>query len=191
MNTLTSPQKSLSPMPVAADCIKVSKAPATPVSKAPAPRFAIVQFKHESVTYLAPFRVAIGDIVVVEGDRGENIGTVAEITKMVPTYEVTNKVVRRATDEDLSALASQRQREDIAVQTARAMADSFGLRASVEDAEYQFDGNKLTVFVRRNSKNSFVDFRKLQRGLFREFRCRIWCAYMDEVEAAEAAPRCR
>lgn len=160
-------------------------------SAAPQPRFALVQFKHESMTFLAPFRIAAGDIVVVEGDRGENIGTVAEITKTAPGFDVNNKVIRRATEEDLQALAAQREREDNAVMAARMMADSLGLRANIEDAEYQFDGNKLTIFVRRATKNTFVDFRKLQRGLFREFRCRIWCAYMDEIEAAQQGPRCR
>ncbi|CUG46629.1 Hypothetical protein, putative, partial [Bodo saltans] len=42
-------------------------------------RFAIVAFKHETATFMAPFKLTVGDIVVVEGDRGENIGTVAEI----------------------------------------------------------------------------------------------------------------
>lgn len=167
--------------------------PPTPVkaSKPPAPRFAIVRFKHESATFVAPFKIAAGDLVVVEGDRGENIGVVAEITKEAVSYDVPNKVLRRATDKDREALAAQREREAAAVVSTRALAESLGLHGRVEDAEYQFDLNKLTIFVRRPSKSTFVDFRKLQRSLFREFRCRIWCAYMDEVETAEAAPRCK
>lgn len=156
-----------------------------------APRFAIVRFKHESVTYLAPFRINVGDVVVVEGDRGENIGVVGEITQAVPSYDVPCRVVRRATERDLANLAQQRERESLAVKATQALANSLGLSAVIEDAEYQYDGQKLTVFVRRATRNAFVDFRKLQRGLFREFRCRIWCAYMDEVEAAEAGPRTR
>lgn len=150
----------------------------------------MVQFKHDSMTFLAPFRVSTGDLVVVEGDRGENIGIVSTISKDAPTsFAVDRKIIRRATEADHSALAQQRDREAAAVRTTQAMAESLGLQGRVEDAEYQFDLNKLTIFVRRASKTGFVDFRKLQRGLFREFRCRIWCAYMDEVEAAEAGPR--
>jgi hypothetical protein len=156
---------------------------------APAPRYAIVRFKHETATFSAPFRIVAGDTVVVEGDRGENIGIVQEIQSKKPAYNVTNKVLRRATDKDRAALAEQRQRELAAVRTTQMLADNLGLVAQIEDAEYQFDLHKLTIFVRRPTKNAFVDFRKLQRGLFREFRCRIWCSYMDEVEAAEAAPR--
>jgi cell fate regulator YaaT (PSP1 superfamily) len=172
-----------------------SAAPPTPLTvtsvKASTVRFVIVQFKHDTATFVAPFKVSVGDLVVVEGDRGENIGVVSEITKETPEYAVPNKVVRRATDKDREALAAQREREVAAVVSTRALAESFGLHGRVEDAEYQFDLNKLTIFVRRPSKSTFVDFRKLQRSLFREFRCRIWCAYLDEVEAAEAAPRCK
>jgi hypothetical protein len=165
-----------------------------PVSKSVAPsgpRYAIIAFKHETVTFLAPFRISVGDTVVVEGDRGENIGTVREIRLETPAFDVTNKVLRRATEKDYESLSLQREREDEVVRVTQQLADNFGLHATIEDAEYQFDLNKLTIFVRRSSSKSFVDFRKLQRSLFREFRCRIWCAYMDEVEAAESGPRTR
>eukprot|EP00331_Platyophrya_macrostoma_P008529 CAMPEP_0176434202 /NCGR_PEP_ID=MMETSP0127-20121128/16529_1 /TAXON_ID=938130 /ORGANISM="Platyophrya macrostoma, Strain WH" /LENGTH=263 /DNA_ID=CAMNT_0017816879 /DNA_START=72 /DNA_END=863 /DNA_ORIENTATION=- len=160
-------------------------------TRTPSPRFAMVEFKHTSATFLAPFRILVGDLVVVEGDRGENIGLVREITKEVPSYDVPNKVLRRATEQDRQALAAQRDREASAVMSTRAVAEQLQLPGRIEDAEYQFDMKKLTIFVRRPSKGTFVDFRRLQRTLFREFRCRIWCAYMDEVEAAEAAPRCQ
>lgn len=175
-----------SPLPTAA-----AAATAAVVMTAPlAVRYVVVQFKHDSMTFLAPFRVSVGDLVVVEGDRGENIGIVSVISKEAPTsFAVDRKILRRATEADTQALALQRDREAAAVRTTQAMAESLGLQGRVEDAEYQFDLNKLTIFVRRASKTGFVDFRKLQRGLFREFRCRIWCAYMDEVEAAEAGPR--
>jgi cell fate regulator YaaT (PSP1 superfamily) len=165
----------------------------TPIAKVKASsvRYAFVQFKHESATFLAPFKISTGDLVVVEGDRGENIGVVSDITKETPSYSVNKSVLRRATDKDRMALAQQRERESAATATTRAMAVALGLHGRVEDAEYQFDLNKLTIFVRRPTKTTFVDFRKLQRGLFREFRCRIWCAYLDEVEAVEAGPRSR
>jgi hypothetical protein len=170
----------------------LTAAPAVLAAPKPAgPRFAIVSFKHESVTFLAPFKISAGDIVVVEGDRGENIGTVAEIQKDAPAFAVVAKVLRRATEKDLAALKAQREREAAATLSTRAVAESLGLHGRVEDAEYQFDLNKLTIFVSRPTKTTFVDFRKLQRTLFREFRCRIWCSYMDEIEAAEAGPRSR
>lgn len=178
------------PTPIAA-AKSAAAAPVVCAAKPAGPRFAVVKFKHESATFVAPFKISAGDIVVVEGDRGENIGTVAEIQKDAPAFHVSAKVLRRATEKDLAALKAQREREAAATLSTRAVAESLGLHGRVEDAEYQFDLNKLTIFVSRPTKSTFVDFRKLQRTLFREFRCRIWCAYMDEVEAAEAGPRLR
>jgi hypothetical protein len=178
------------PAPVEVTVQAAAKAPA-PTAAPTGPRYAIIRFKYETATFLAPFRIVVGDTVVVEGDRGENIGVVAEIGNEKPSYDVSSKVIRRATDKDREAFASQRQREAAIVKTTQQLADNLGLHASIEDAEYQFDLNKLTIFVRRSSAKTFVDFRKLQRSLFREFRCRIWCAYMDEVEAAEKGPRTR
>lgn len=184
------------PAPVAAATFvspvaPVAQSPAAPARAAALTRYAFVDFKYESKTFVAPFKIAAGDVVVVEGDRGENIGTVAGITTEAPAYDVPCKVVRRATARDLEQLQAQRAKEEAAVKACQAAVESLGLRATVADCEYQFDLNKLTIFVRRASRNAFVDFRKLQRGLFRDFRCRIWLSYMDEVEAARAVPRCQ
>jgi cell fate regulator YaaT (PSP1 superfamily) len=161
------------------------------VPRTPSVRYAVVRFKQETFTFIAPFRIAPGETVVVEGDRGENIGVVVEITQVVPGFEVTSRILRIATDKDMAALAAQRERELAVKKSVQSLSASIGLHATIEDVEYQFDLNKLTIFVRRSAKGGFVDFRKLQRSLFREFRCRIWCAYMDEVEAVENGPRTR
>ncbi|KAG5469021.1 hypothetical protein LSCM4_02416 [Leishmania orientalis] len=56
------------------------------------------------------------------------------------------------------------------------------------DCEYQFTREKITLYVSRPSRSIFVDFRSMQRKLFRTFRCRIWIAYMDEVTHDKDAP---
>ena len=173
-----------SPAPIAA-------VPAAPAAVHGSVRYAIIKFKQETFTFIAPFRIAVGDIVVVEGDRGENIGVVQAITQVALPFSVTSSIIRKASDKDLSTLKAQREKEQASHKLTQSLASSIGLHATIEDVEYQFDLNKLTIFVRRSAKGGFVDFRKLQRGLFREFRCRIWCAYMDEVEAIEQAPRSR
>jgi len=187
---------SAAPLPAATPVVTAAAPAATTTAAAVrnnnsngnSPRYVIVHFKHESVTFLAPFRISTGDLVVVEGARGENIGIVREIFVEKPSYAVPYKVLRRATDKDREVLASQRQREAATIKTTQGLVESLGLRAIIEDAEYQFDLNKLTIFVRRPSKNAFVDFRKLQRGLFREFRCRIWLTeafkHINEKEVA-------
>jgi hypothetical protein len=168
----------------------VAAAPATSVA-AHGFRYAVIKFKQETATFIAPFRTVVGETVVVEGDRGENIGVVQEISQAAPSFDVKSRILRKATEKDLTTLSAQREREASTLKQVQALSSSIGLHATIEDVEYQFDLNKLTIFVRRSAKGGFVDFRKLQRSLFREFRCRIWCSYMDEVEAVENGPRCR
>lgn len=157
---------------------KVIDVEAAPVSSKP--RYAHVEFKHESKQFLAPFRITNGDTVIVEGDRGENIGVVRGISTDEPTT-CSGKIVRRATKDDHETLTTQRDKESDATTTIQTLAKTLRLNGEVVDTEYQFDRNKLTVFVRR-AEGAFVDFRKLQRTLYHQFHCRIWCAYMDEVE---------
>jgi cell fate regulator YaaT (PSP1 superfamily) len=61
-------------------------------------------------------------------------------------------------------------------------------QVTLVDCEYQFTREKITLFVSRPSRNIFVDFRRMQRKLYRTFRCRIWIAYMDEIADDEDAP---
>ncbi|KPA76667.1 hypothetical protein ABB37_07518 [Leptomonas pyrrhocoris] len=61
-------------------------------------------------------------------------------------------------------------------------------QVTLVDCEYQFTREKITLFVSRPSRSVFVDFRRMQRKLYRTFRCRIWIAYMDEIADDEDAP---
>lgn len=165
-------------------------------SETPAPipqvRYATVQFKYEVAHFVAPFRVAVGDRVVVEGDRGTHFGTVLSISTEPAHPEVARRVLRRATASDLEAFHLQKEHEIEAVSVATSIAASCRLNkdATIVDAEFQFDGQKLTIYVSRVSKTVFVDFRKLQRGLYKEYHCRIWCAYLDEINTVGAEVCC-
>lgn len=181
---------SFDPNSSAATVISMASAPSSVSTVGPSPseRFVIVQFKHETCMYRAPFRVAIGDIVAVEADRGENIGTVTEIVTEAPTYDVPNRVSRRATPDDIASLANLRRQETQVTSDVQKAAESVGLGIRVVDTEFQTDMNKLTVYF---SSRAPVDFRKLQRTLFREFRCRIWLVNWSEVEFRKRqADRC-
>ena len=146
--------------------------------------YAVVKFKYESFTYVAPFRVSRGDLVVVDGDRGVHCGTVSDVSTTTPPFPVSNRILRKATPKDRSTMQSVTEREKSALATVRRMAESSGLtNIRILDVEYQLDMNKLTIYFR--AKTTYIDFRKLQRGLFKEFRCRIWLSHMDEVEAIE------
>ena len=140
-----------------------------------------VAFKRSSAQFFSSVHLFLDDVVVVEGDRGEDIGIVRGIAENTGDDVHLPQVLRAATEEDLRTLKDQRHREYTALREIRATAKHIHFHAHVEDVEYQFDRRKLTVFVRRSVKQSYVDFRKLQRILFAEFRCRIWMVYIDEL----------
>ena len=148
---------------------------AAPVAPARQPsnktHYAVIKFKHDYATYIAPFKINVGDCVSVEGDRGENIGIVTDITTEIPDFPVTQRVTRHAAKKDKDHLDMLRRKEAAATRTCQEIAEQVGLNIKVVDTEYQFDMNKLTIFF---ASKVPIDFRKFQRELFREFRCRIW-----------------
>jgi len=151
----------------------------------PVEHFALIGFKHETAMYRAPFRVAVGDVVIVEADRGEHIGVVQSITTTRPAYNVPSEILRHASTVETSIIDDLTMKEKRVTLQIQKLAESFGLGIRVVDTEFQMDGNKLTVFF---SSRVFVDFRKLQRSLFREFRCRIWLVNWAEVNSYEPVP---
>lgn len=140
--------------------------------------YAIVKFKHDTYPYEAPFRVANGEFVIVEGDRGESIGTIKEVTTVKPTRPVACQVLRRASQKERDLLASLRRKEQAATKFCENAVKELGIDMSIVDTEYQFDQNKLSIYYK---SKGMVDFRRLQRVLFREFRCRVWLVNWNEL----------
>lgn len=160
----------------------------TTVTTTSGPKFAMILFKHESCLYKAPFRISVGEFVAVEADRGENIGTVLEIVSEAPSYDVPNRITRRATTAEIVAFHELREREEETTVSVQRTAESIGLGIKVVDTEFQTDMNKLTIYF---SSRTPIDFRKLQRSLFRDYRCRIWLVNWAEVEFRKRqADRC-
>lgn len=141
----------------------------------------MIKFKHTKCAYLYDPSVfgdlQTGEIIVTEADRGEDIGTVAN-GKHEPKQpsEKTCRVVRRATDADIEHLNSVREQEVDALIYCREAVKMAGLseQMSIVDCEFQADFKKLTVFFAGKKNKRQVDFRELQRHLYRHFRCRIW-----------------
>jgi len=112
----------------------------------------------------------VGDMVVVEGDRGQDMGRVLEI--LPAKGPSVARVERRATQKDIDTLASLRKEETAAVCLCQQRVREFGIKnMKIEDVEFQFDHQKATIYF---SSHGSVDFRQLQRQLFRDFRCRVW-----------------
>jgi hypothetical protein len=133
--------------------------------------FAYIRFKHDSACYKLPFSVRSGDYVVVEADRGTNAGMVERVTADAPSYPVHSQVVRFASNDEVMTLTCLRLEERDVLDYVQAMVLSFGLEMNVVDVEFQFDRRKLTIFFEAAAT---VDFRRLQRALFKQYGCRIW-----------------
>lgn len=139
-----------------------------------------VSFKYGKKLFIADMSLYIGSKVVVEGDRGIDLGIVGEVC-MTPCNTKPLRVLRRATADDEVKHAERLTRERDALSLMRSTAKQVECPAYIEDTMFQLDGKKITVVISRSSR-SFVDFRRLQRALFDTFRCRIWFAYLDEIQ---------
>ena len=125
-----------------------------------------------------------GDYVVVEAERGQDLGRVRTVggiaakkcTGCASDRETddagnpTSSVLRRAERAEFEQLMILRSDEERVRRKAREMVDEHRLRMKVTEAEWQWDRNKLTLYFTAERR---VDFRQLVRDLARTFRTRI------------------
>jgi len=147
--------------------------------------FAEVAFKGTRRGYfLAPSSMESalepGMFVVVEADRGEDLGTLAAMGSIAerkcsssggcstPTPEL--RILRAARPEEVSTMEALRRDEERVRTEARDRVEEHGLKMKVTEAEWQLDRNKLTIYFTADRR---VDFRELVRDLARNFRTRI------------------
>lgn len=134
---------------------------------------------------------AVGDLVVVEGDRGENIGVICEIGDCDDLDRLRRlpRLLRHCMNKDRKRYYHARRKDAVASRSAQQYARDLGLPMNILDAEFQIDLQKLTLYYRcyTTSKTAQtkaevegqVDFRQLQRSLYKLFRCRIWLVNWD------------
>lgn len=153
-----------------------------PIATSGAATFAYVRFKHDSCCYHIPpsssCNVRSGDYVVVDADRGMNAGMVERVTHDSPSYPVHSQVMRFATHEEVMALTCLRLEEREVLDYVQEAAEYCGLNMRVVDVEFQFDRRKLTIYF---EAAAMVDFRRLQRALFKQYGCRIWLVLWRDV----------
>ncbi|EAN78542.1 PSP1 C-terminal conserved region, putative [Trypanosoma equiperdum] len=205
----------------------------------------IVKGKHQCKGYLTgQSNLSAGAVVIVEGDRGEDIGTIQQVyaiedvdqllhmkVKMTDAAEEAGgcsstvddtttgasdtpheeavldscsvarsdaqppddgmrlpRVLRLATSEDIAQLSALRDEETELLPNVLRVVNGFISKSTsaagvtLVDIEFQFDKKKLTIYLRRPTETGFVNFRRMQRRFHRLLKCRIWLAYMDEVE---------
>jgi cell fate regulator YaaT (PSP1 superfamily) len=136
-----------------------------------------VRFRQASkIYYFAPTGfedLKVGDYVVVDTARGEDVGQVAIGPKQVADGEVVGQlkgILRRAEPWDLLQMQHCRDREEQALEKCRQKIAEYGLPMKVIKAEYNFDGSRLVFYFTAEKR---VDFRKLVKELAKTFRSRI------------------
>jgi cell fate regulator YaaT (PSP1 superfamily) len=143
--------------------------------------------RREAYSNVAGLAVRLGDFVMVEAERGEDLGwVVAETGPPIRRRkrQPLRKLVRMATREEAGRLATLVQEDREAFTICQERAKHFALEMKIIDAETQFDGNRITFYFTADHR---VDFRELVRDLASIFRTRI---ELRQVGARDAARRC-
>lgn len=134
----------------------------------------------------------IGDIIVVEGSPGYDIGRINMVGHLVKLqmkkaglkdFNELKSVLRIATEDDLHKFEEARAREHSTMIKARSIAEDLGLAMKIGDVEFQGDGNKAIFYYIADER---VDFRKLIRILAETFKVRI---EMKQIGARQEAGR--
>ena len=140
------------------------------------PRIASVVFRGGGRVYqfdAAALELAPGDRVVVDTTRGADFGRLVKGPDEVPAADAPKglkKVLRKATEQDLAAVASHRGAELDAKRACRELVEELGLDMKVVEARQAFEGGKLTVTFFAEER---VDFRELVSRLNDRLRRRV------------------
>ncbi len=113
------------------------------------------------------------DYAVVETSRGIEFGKVACTNKTVSSSEVVpplRPVIRIATDNDIKVNNENKKKEIEALKVCQDKVNSHKLEMKLIEAEYTFDGSKLTFYFTADGR---IDFRDLVKDLASTFRTRI------------------
>jgi cell fate regulator YaaT (PSP1 superfamily) len=125
----------------------------------------------------------VGDLALVETAGGTALGEVRRPARRLPEFRrdrLYRRVIRPATEGEVSEHRTRRERELAAVGTCQRMARERGLGLKVIDVEMSGGGRRLTVYFNAEDR---VDFRDLVRELAREFRARV---EMRQIGARDA-----
>ena len=139
--------------------------------------------------------------VIVDADRGEDVGTVHSVGELAEGRSVrvphglfgapaTHIAKRLASPDDVRRLAEIRTQDDDARRRAMERVKANALVMKVTDAEWQWDRKKLTFYFTAEKR---VDFRTLVRELASMFRTRIELKQIgvrDEAKRLDGIGRC-
>ncbi len=136
----------------------------------------VVQFKgHRKEFFYNTYyhKLVVKDHVVIQAERGEDVGIIKEQIRKEAGYDPGSKpksILRRASGEDIAQLQELRQQEIIYKKEISELSRRYGLTMKIVDIELQFDGNKMTIFFTAEHR---VDFRSLVKEMASKYRARI------------------
>jgi cell fate regulator YaaT (PSP1 superfamily) len=167
------------------------------------PGFAEVRFKGDRKEYFSyvDLDVRPGQHVIVQVDRGEDLGEVSAIGTIAErkcssssggcaTATPKHTILRVAHNEELKRSQALRGEEERARSETRKLVTKLKMKMKVTEAEWQFDRNKLIIYFTADKR---VDFRELVRDLARTFRARIelkQISVRDEAALLGGVGRC-
>jgi cell fate regulator YaaT (PSP1 superfamily) len=132
-----------------------------------------------------------GDLVAIEGVNGFDVGSVNLTGELVRLQLKKNnikedsadikKILRRATEADLSKLKESKAREKEVMIRSRAIAKQLNLEMKVAEVEIQADARKATFFYIADDR---VDFRELIKIYATEFKVKV---EMKQIGARQEA----
>jgi cell fate regulator YaaT (PSP1 superfamily) len=135
-----------------------------------------IRFKEKGkVYYFDPGDIPLkaGDKVLVETVKGTEMGIVAIEPRDVPEEELVlplKKVLRLAGEEDLAVTRQNEEKASEAMKIAAEKIAHHGLEMRLVDAEYTFDGSRVTIYFTADGR---VDFRELVKDLASALRTRV------------------
>lgn len=147
-----------------------------------------VQFRCHIGEFNSPIQVRKGQYVIVQGDRGIDVGIVIRIvgdfSNGTPTAQqlvgAVGVVLRFATQREVDYWNTDLKADEAAALSyCQQRSQKLSLPMEIKHAEFQFDKKKLTFYYDAKAR---VDFVNLLKELFREYSCRIW---MEKVRGAE------
>src|SRR5688572_28117528 len=144
---------------------------------------------------------ALGAAVIVDADRGEDLGRVHAVGEMADrrcagcahgaVLAAPDKHARRlATPDEASRAKELREQDEVARRRAAERVKANNLVMKISDAEWQWDRKKLTFYFTAERR---VDFRTLVRELAAAFRTRIELKQIgvrDEAKRLDGIGRC-
>jgi hypothetical protein len=141
---------------------------------------AAVQFRCHQAEYSASLALEKGQYVVVQGDRGIDVGIVLRypVEDRAEVQPVAGSVLRHATQREVDYWNNDLKADEAAaLEYCRQKSSKLQLPMEMKHAEFQFDKKKLTFYYEAKERVNFVSMLK---ELFREYTCRIW---MEKVRS--------